>query len=341
MNRFWRYKVDHIIFWTVTVAFHMFTRTELIREQGADQFVLEVVVRNGLLAILIYFNWLVLVPKFAQQKQIVAYIVSLLFAIILYALSKNAHDVYLNGYLLGQDEKKDFFYNTYYNFSIGLFYLAFHVALQLSKEWYFQRELIRKLEVEKLTSELEYLKAQINPHFVFNSINTIYFQIDRQNIPARESLSAFSEMLRYQLYECNGAEIPIEKEILYLKNYVALQRMRKDENYNISFVVGEAVKGFNISPLLFIPFVENAFKHVSHHPQRNEVRIRIEKQQNKIAFSVFNTKEDKTNSDGHTGIGLKNVQRRLELLYKDRHELVINNKPDSYEVNLSLFFKHG
>jgi two-component system, LytTR family, sensor kinase len=339
MNRFWKYRFDHIIFWTITIAFHAFTRTYLISEAGFDQFTLEILVRNALLAILIYFNWLVLIPKYAQQKKIVAYIIFLLLAMTFYVAFKNAHDVYLNGYVLGDESKKSMFYNTYYNFSIAFFYLSFHVALQLSKEWYFQRELIRKMEIEKLTSELEYLKAQINPHFVFNSINTIYFQIDKENTPARESLLAFSEMLRYQLYECNGTEIPIEKEIVYLKNYVALQRMRKDENYNISFAVSEDVKGFSVSPLLFIPFVENAFKHVSHHPQKNEVRIRIDRNDDKIGLTVFNTKENKTSTTDHKGIGLKNVQRRLELLYKDRHELVINNNTNTYEVSLSLRIK--
>ncbi|MBI1768078.1 MAG: histidine kinase [Bacteroidetes bacterium] len=336
MNPFWKYKFDHVIFWTATVAFHMFTRIDMIKEAGFDQFILEIIIRNVLLAILIYFNWLVLIPTYAQQRKIIVYLILVFVSLALYALMKNVHDVYLNGYVLGDESKRFLFYNAYYNFSIGLFYLAFHVALQLSKEWYFQRELIRQLEVEKLSSELEYLKAQINPHFVFNSINTIYFQIDKQNSSARESLSAFSEMLRYQLYECNGKEIAIEKEMMYLKNYVSLQRMRKDENYTISFVVEENVKDFFISPLLLIPFVENAFKHVSHHPHKNEVRIKIDKHDDTVELSVFNTKEGKTIAEDHPGIGLKNVKRRLELLYKDRHELVIDDRADSYEVHLSL-----
>jgi LytS/YehU family sensor histidine kinase len=147
-------------------------------------------------------------------------------------------------------------------------------------------------------------------------------------------------MLRYQLYECNGKEIAIEKEILYLKNYVSLQRMRKDESYTISFVVDANVKDCAIAPLMLIPFVENAFKHVSHHPQKNEVRIRIGKRSDKINLSVFNTREKKAGADNHKGIGLKNVQRRLELLYKDRHELVIDDCTDSYSVDLTLSI-HG
>lgn len=336
MNRFWKYKFDHVIFWTATVGFHMFTKRDMIDEAGFDQFLLEIIIRNGLLAILIYLNLLVLIPRYAQQKKVITYTGLLIVALGLYVLLKNIHDVYLNGYVLGDEARKSLFYNTYYNFSIAIFYLSFSIALQLSKAWYFQRELIRKMEVEKLSTELEYLKAQINPHFVFNSLNTIYFQIDKQNINARESLSAFSEMLRYQLYECNGHEIAIEKEIIYLKNYVELQRMRKDENYNISFIVEENLNGFTISPLLLIPFVENAFKHVSHYPDNNEVRIQLGKHDNNVELSVFNTKERKTVNNGFAGIGLKNVKRRLELLYKNRHALVIEDKTDSYQVNLSI-----
>jgi sensor histidine kinase YesM len=336
MNWFWKYKIDHVLFWAATIGFHMFTKVTMIREAGLDQFALEVTVRNGLLALLIYFNSLVLIPQYAQQKNVFTYIVLLFVTLWLYVVLKNTHDVYLNGYILGDESRKSFFYNTYYNLSIAIFYLAFSVALHLSKAWYFQRELIRKMELEKISSELDYLKAQINPHFIFNSINTIYFQIDKQNSNARETLSAFSEMLRYQLYECNGNEIVIEKEITYLKNYVELQRMRKDENYNISFVVGDNLSGFTISPLLLIPFVENAFKHVSHYPQNNQVRILIRKHENNVELSVFNTKETKTISNGHAGIGLKNAKRRLELLYKNRHKLIIENTTDSYEINLSL-----
>jgi LytS/YehU family sensor histidine kinase len=112
--------------------------------------------------------------------------------------------------------------------------------------------------------------------------------------------------------------------------------MRKDENYNISLVVGDNLSGFSISPLLLIPFVENAFKHVSHYPERNQVRIMLRRHDDNFELSVFNTKEKKDAVNGHAGIGLKNARRRLELLYKNRHKLMIEDASDSYEVNLSL-----
>lgn len=336
MERFWKYKIDHVIFWIGTVVFHMFTRVHLIAKAGFAQFLLEVLVRNALLGLVIFVNIFVLIPRFAQQKKWALYILFLLLDLVFYVTAKNAHDVYLYGYVMGDPERVNFFHNTFYNLSIALFYMTFSVALQLSREWYAQRELIRRIEVEKLNTELDYLKAQINPHFLFNSINTIYFQIDKHNTLARETLSSFSEMLRYQLYECNGKEIPIEKEVAYLRNYVDLQRHRNDENYQITFQ-DHNLGGFTIAPLLLIPFIENAFKHVSHRPEGNRIEVDLSRQGDTFHMIIFNTKEARHPARGEpSGIGLKNVQRRLELLYKDRHALSIQDSPDHFEVKLAL-----
>lgn len=318
------------------MCFHMFTRITLIPTAGLTQFFIEIVLRNSFLAAVIYFNLGFLIPVFAKKRKLLVYIGFLTMSMFGYALIKNAHDVYLYGYILGDETRNYFFYNTFYNLSIVIFYVAFSVALQLSREWFEQRTLIQKIEVDKLNTELEYLKAQINPHFLFNSINTIYFQIDKQNSTARETLSAFSEMLRYQLYECNGKEIPIEKEITYLRNYVDLQKARKDENYNIVFSCGEDVHGFSIAPLLLIPFVENAFKHVSHFPKGNEIKIELSKDDHFFYVAVVNTREAQPNIDKSGGIGLKNVQRRLELIYNGNHDLRIHKLPRSFEINLKL-----
>ena len=114
-----------------------------------------------------------------------------------------------------------------------------------------------------------------------------------------------------------------------------MQRMRKDENYNISFSESPGLRGFSICPLLLIPFIENAFKHVSHS-STNEIRISLGRQGNSFMLSVYNTKEKSTVNGMHTGIGLKNVRRRLDLLYGGRHQLVIRDRPDDFEVQLSL-----
>lgn len=337
MESFWRYRFEHLIFWIATVFFHMFTRLNLIEDAGFLQFMLEIVIRNSLLAVVVYVNNLLLIPKLIQQRNVFGYITSLIALLFFYAFAKNFHDVYLYGHVLGIEERQQFFHNTFYNLSIALFYMAFGVALHLSREWYRQREVIRKIEIEKLNTELEYLKAQINPHFLFNSINTIYFQIDKKNVAARDTLSMFSDMLRYQLYECNGHAVPIEKEINYLRSYVELQRLRKNENYKITFHCERNVKGFSIAPLLLICFVENAFKHVSHFADNNNISIGLNYTDNTFSLTVINTFERKPNEPDHAGIGLKNVKRRLELLYPDQHQLNINENSDGqFQVDLKL-----
>jgi LytS/YehU family sensor histidine kinase len=335
MERFLKWGGDHVLFWIATVSFHLYTRLDLIERVGFGQFAGEVVIRNALLAVIIYVNLLLLIPRFARRKKWGAYTFLLVLSFLFYVLAKNAHDVYLYRHIMG-DLNFGFYQNTFYNFSIAFFYMTFGVALHLSREWFVQQQLLRKIKLEKLNAELEYLKAQINPHFLFNSINTIFFQIDRQNSIARDALSSFSDMLRYQLYECNGHEIPVEKEIAYLKNYVNLQRHRWDDNYQISFSE-DNISDFSIAPLLLIPFVENAFKHVSHFPQGNEIRIDLCRSGNAFRMSVFNTcQADYVTKTNGGGIGLKNVQRRLELLYPGKHNLEFLSAPGSFQVNLEI-----
>lgn len=333
MNWFLRYKLDHVLFWVLTVFFHGYTRVWLIDQHGAGQFIVELVVRNGLLAIVIYVNLLIIIPRLNSGKNMFSTSLLLLASLVFYVLAKNAHDQYLYGQLI----RPNFLQNSLYNVSIVIFYLAFASALYLSKQWFIQRDLIRKIELEKLNTELEYLKAQLNPHFLFNSINTIYFQIDKQNMAARETLSKFSDMLRYQLYECNSHEIPVEKEINYLKNYVELQRLRKDEHYTIQLSCSEGLTHFSLPPLLLLPFVENAFKHVSHFSDKeNLIKIDLDKKGHFFRFSVINTKDNALQKTENGGIGLKNVMRRLELLYKDRYLLDVIDTTDRFEVNLEL-----
>ncbi len=337
VNRFLTYKLDHLLFWMLTVFFHGYTRLPWINKVGIGQFMLELIVRNGLLACAIYLTILFSIPRLTNGKQTKG-IFGLLIALIIYVLGKNAHDVYFYGYVVGDPDRQNFFYNTFYNLSIVTFYLAFATTLYLSKQWYLQREQMRKIELEKLNTELEYLRAQINPHFLFNSINTIYFQIDKQNQAARETLNKFADMLRYQLYECNGNEIAIEKEVAYLDNYVNLQRLRKSTDYEIRFNYATDLINFTIPPLLLIPFVENAFKHVSNFIDRkNEITIELKKTDNLFTLTVTNTYDKESLESAEPGgIGLKNVKRRLDLLYDDTHRLIIQKSKTLYSVTLEL-----
>jgi len=213
------------------------------------------------------------------------------------------------------------------------------VAVQQAIEKIGYRQYVDNMEKERIRNELDFLKAQFNPHFLFNSINSIYGHIDRKNGKARNMLLSFSEMLRYQLYECNVDSIVIEKEIQYLRNYVALQQERKEDNLRVVLDIADNVRGFSVAPLLLVTFVENAFKYVSSYDNRtNEVVISLGRKGDALHFRAYNTKEEEMVQLQleRGGIGIANARRRLDLQYPGRHELRISDNGDSYEVLLHL-----
>ncbi|MEP6844730.1 MAG: histidine kinase [Panacibacter sp.] len=337
MKLFLKYKVDHILFWLVTILFHCFLKSFIWTKAGPTNFFLEIFLRNAILAVICYVNIGYLFPRYFKKGSYGIYILSALFCLVFYTAFKNLHDTWLYGHVMGDTTKRHFFYSTFYNFSTALFYVVFTLALELSKKWYVQQQLLQKIQVEKLHTELQYLKAQMNPHFLFNSLNSIHFQIDKTNNDARESLQKFSAMLRYQLYECNADRVPIEKEINYLQHYVDMQRLRKNDHYKIQFTTSPEIKNFNIAPLLLLPFIENAFKHFSAHADKpNYINIQVDKKENVFSFSVINTKDAAAPVYEEGGIGLKNVERRLELLYDGNHELIIADDPDTFSVLLKI-----
>ncbi len=207
------------------------------------------------------------------------------------------------------------------------------------------------LEKEKTRNELHFLRSQMNPHFLFNAINSIYVLIRKDPELASHTLLKFADMLRYQLYECNADRIPIEKEIVYLDNYIGLEKLRKGPMLNIGYHVGAEVRHFSIAPLLIIPFVENAFKYVSSYSDRpNQVAVNLDCRNGLFELSVENTIEEgpttlkesvvgNGGSEGNgvaRGIGLENVRRRLELIYNGRHQLIIRKAEKNYSVLLKI-----
>lgn len=205
-----------------------------------------------------------------------------------------------------------------------------------------QKALVEKKQKEIVETELDYLKAQINPHFLFNSLNTIYFKINKENKEAREALIGFSEILRYQLYECNLDTVNIEKEIKYLKDYVQLQLLRKnDSNIKCNIDITDNVINFQIAPLLLVNYVENAFKHLRNDSNKtNSINIFVDKAEDTFIFEIENDKNirenTKENRGQDNGIGLLNVKRRLELIYPNRHTIKIDNNNTTYKVKLTI-----
>ncbi|HMG13884.1 MAG TPA: histidine kinase [Saprospiraceae bacterium] len=218
------------------------------------------------------------------------------------------------------------------------FYVSAATAIKFLITRFKTQNYLNQLKKEKAETELKFLKAQINPHFLFNSLNSIYGTIDKQNSLARNTLLKFSEMLRYQLYECNSEKVNLEKEIEYLKNFIALQTMRSEDSLKVKFQIDEHISG-NIAPLLFIPFVENAFKYHSNFDDKpNSIHIQLYKKKDLLYFIVTNTIDCTTRVDltENTGIGIQNVKRRLELLYPGSYTLDILKGQQEYKISLSL-----
>lgn len=230
----------------------------------------------------------------------------------------------------------EFLYNVMGNFYMCLLV----VALKSLKDKMQTDRRHALLEKEKTENELRFLKSQMNPHFLFNAINSIYALIRQDPEFAAATLVKFADMLRYQLYECNADQIPIEKEISYLDNYIDLEKIRKGHLIQTHYAVGTSTRNFSIAPLLIFPFVENAFKYVSACPEKkNFVTVDLNYQDEIFELSVENTVDEeiplpKEKSWG--GIGLENVRRRLELMYKGRHALEISRSGDVYSILLTI-----
>jgi two-component system LytT family sensor kinase len=201
---------------------------------------------------------------------------------------------------------------------------------------------IAQLEKARSEAELGALKAQINPHFLFNSLNSLYAQLDIKVEDAKETLSTLAEMLRYQLYECNTDTVLLTSEIGYIGNYFTLQSLRKD-NCRCEFTADDVPGQLQIAPLLLLPFVENAFKHVSDHDKNDDNFVVIKllfREPGWLTFECINTTgENSLKHKDYSGMGLSNVRKRLELIYNDRHTLQLQDNGNTFNARLQINLK--
>ena len=198
------------------------------------------------------------------------------------------------------------------------------------------------LEKERIKNELDYLKAQINPHTLFNSLNTVYGYIEKTNQTGRDILIQFSELLRYQLYECNEETVSLGKEMEYLKRYISFERLRKDASLQVGLNLDNFDPALHIAPLMLVVLVENAFKFVSHFSDKvNKICVEISTMENTLRARIWNTTEYQEDPDHQkkAGVGIANLRRRLELMYKNKYEFKIAAGKDFYEVNLTIELK--
>ncbi|WP_242527874.1 sensor histidine kinase [Allomuricauda sp. CAU 1633] len=222
---------------------------------------------------------------------------------------------------------------TMLNLSAPIFVSAF---LRVYLEWRKNEDLRKKVENEKVSSELQFLKTQLNPHFLFNSLNAIYSLTVKNSRTASDAIISLSELMRYMLYETDKEMVPLGKELEYIKNYVQLQRLRLSDSANVNLKISGEYKGKEIPPVLFISFIENAFKYGTDYEGKTYVDINFTIANNSIHFRVENKIGVQRKEDPNSGVGLENIKNRLKLLYPDSHRLHISDDGETFVVDMTL-----
>lgn len=237
-------------------------------------------------------------------------------------------------------EPKGPFHLDFHLFMIVILVMVISTALAMARQWQADAQMRERVEKQHIASELSFLKAQINPHFFFNTLNNIY-SLTYSDIPvSREAILKLSRMMRYVLYDTLSDVVPLQQELSFLKDYIALMALRLHACTTLEFAEPEPDRDYWIAPMLLLPFVENAFKHGSSTMQQSRIEVVLHVQNGTLSLRVFNyvfAEKDEYQLD-QGGIGLANTRKRLDLLYPGKHQLVTREDATekSYEVSLTL-----
>ncbi len=276
-----------------------------------------------------------LFPKIYVHNRKVKFYVLSITVIIVISVIETYFDYILHGIYDIKNEPIVGSFNTNSIFHVLYSIAGFYYILKIEHKK--TKKINQKLLEETYKSELKYLKAQLNPHFLFNGINSVYHLIGKDDALAKETLLQFSGLLRYQLYESN-THILLEKELDYVLKYIKIEETRRGSDIKLDYDLKLENPALQIAPLLLIPFIENAFKHCSNHEDNsaNTIKITIKETGGKLTLKVTNSYDQLINKNTVGGIGLTNVQKRLSLLYPDTHQLQINKEISTHIVNLSI-----
>lgn len=296
-----------------------------------------------------YYSTKVLVPKMLYQKKISRFIsfmilISFVNTLLTYLIVGGAYSLLVGTPIF--TSSKYILVIASALFIINFIVIGISCAIQIIADRFHIEEQLHVMENEKKNTELSFLRAQVNPHFLFNVLNTIYFQIHMKNNEARSSVEKFSEMLRYQLYDCNTDMIDISKELAYIRNYVSIQQLRKEVGTDLQISIPEDIGSFKIAPLLVLPVIENAFKFISNYkePSQNKLHISIFTENGNLlvvnVLNTFNPLDISLHPLNSGGLGIKNMKRRLELLYPGQHELTQNFNEGVYETTLKVWYRN-
>ncbi len=332
-------RIYHIFFWVVFFMFLVIIDPSINESLGSRM--ISKALRILFFILIVYTNLVFLFPKILKENRFHIYIILLFFLVVFIT----PIEVLITYFLLPGIDKpltEAFTWQSNSAYFLGNFFIAFSSSIyKIITDWIENQNERKDLQRQNLRSELKYLKTQINPHFFFNTLNSLYALTLKKSDLAPEIVLKLSDMMRFMLYESNERTIELSKELHHIETYLELEKLRHGDNVRITFQYTGDPNGHMIAPLLFIPFLENTFKHgIDHELNQGFVDIRLDIFENYIDLLVINSKPKQVLGDGSKkkvgGIGLANVKRRLQILYPDRHILDMKSTDDRYRIYLKL-----
>lgn len=334
-----RVVILHLSFWLVYLSFNLYQVTVFQQARGYDwhNLITNFTIQLVFTMLIAYFNYFYLLPQFQKNRNAWRYIWQFSVPFLFVVTTR----ILLQRYLIdGYTHEVRYFYSTFFVvqvISVTLFIVFFVGMLRFAEDWFELEARKKELANEKLVAELNFLKAQINPHFLFNTLNNLYYLAYTKSPNTTEVIAKLSQMMRYMIYDSNHPKVLLSKEIEYMQSYISLERLRLNNQIPIHFDIQGNIENVWITPLIFITFLENAFKHgVSNNNPKAWVDISIRLNGKECVYTVKNSKTESNGVEEKSGIGLQNVKRRLELSYPGQYQLTMNDKPEVFSVELSL-----
>ncbi len=327
------YYLLHAFFWVGFAAlFFTFTLNRLTFRQAVIVLFVSIVSQFSLSLI----TSLYLIPKFFYKKRYVEYALSILTGISVVVFIRymvNENTILLSGQFPELKVSKSLLFIIVTTVVVFLITVGFHFF----KEWFEERQKQDEIIHQQLDTELKLLKAQINPHFLFNALNNVYSLTQVEPEKAGEMVLKLSEVLRYMLYDSEKDKICLEKEISNINSLIELHQIQYDHKAKINFTITGNVRDKLIHPMLLFPFFENAFKHGNlFQPQTSFIHSNLEIKENELCFYIENTYTENLSKDKAGGLGIENVQKRLQLFYPEQYQLNITTSEHIFKVELNI-----
>jgi two-component system LytT family sensor kinase len=340
--------VIHIAAWVcfLMVPFIFYPRPREMSFFTEKYFLASFIITNILLIAFYYLNTFLFIPKWLDQKKFLTYGLIILLLLIFFGCLPRIYHFFFGSWQPpppgnrppGRPRNFQQPLLSPGNIAVFLLIFVFSTGIKVINQWLRSEQRNKEIASEKVNAELSFLKAQINPHFLFNTLNNIYALASAQSEKTAPAVMKLSSIMRYVLTEARNDMVPMEKEIQFTTHYIELQKMRLTDKSTVDFTVKGDPLGRQIAPLLLLPFVENAFKYGVSTREISPIRILLEIKKDSMYFSVSNHKHINTSlkvSD-NTGIGINNTRRRLDLLYPDHYELTIDDRSAEFTVHLNI-----